>query len=102
CLQTPCLVLHVNTERITTSSIPAETVCFAWSSVIISPLDTIVSFEVGSTMSSNAVLPTKRSNNGSMTSEPTDNSATVNPLSVPQSASLTITSCATSTNLLVK
>ena len=53
-------------------------------------------------MSSAVYLPINLSFNSSTTSLPSLISLTYNPSSVPQSSSLTITSCETSTSLLVR
>ena len=67
-----------------------------------SPAETNNSSVIGSYTSFNDVLPTILSSNVSTTSSFFFNGSTVIPRSVPQSSELTITSCETSTNLLVK
>ena len=102
--QIPPLAIHPNTERISTSLIPALTISSAKTSVINSPPETINFFVSGWKISFCEKRPTKRSYKGTITdlSSLLYNSVTTKPRSVPQSSSEIITSCATSTKRLVK
>ena len=101
---TPFLVLHVKVVRISTSVIPASTIFSAIESVINSFLSTNNLPFFGLVTGLLAKRPTIRSYNFSIT-EPflsLINARTTTPSVVPQSSSLTIISCETSTRRLVK
>ena len=70
--------------------------------LIIVFVSTITSFVCGSNISFNGYLPSSLSANPSTIWFPSLISSIVNPSTVPQSCSLTIISCETSTSLLVK
>lgn len=91
---------QVKTLRIRIFSIPRLSIISAFSSVIILPASTITSSVIISTMLSSATLPIILSLRLTTTSSPSIIAATVIPLSVPQSGSVTSISCATSTSLL--
>ncbi len=81
---------------------PAAFTFAASSSVIIELCLTMISPVFGSTISSAAYLPTRRSSSFSITSLPSVISVMWMPLVTPQSSSLTITSWATSTKRRVR
>ena len=92
----------MNTDLILTFLTPAAVILSAIWDSIYSSLPNSISPVSGCITSSAVYLPYNLSANPSITSLPSLISATTNPLSVPQSSSLTITSCDTSTSLLVK
>ena len=92
----------MNTDLILTSLTPESAILSAmWDSMNVS-LGNNNSPVSGWKTSSAVYLPYNLSANPSITSFPSLISETTNPSSVPQSISLTITSCDTSTSLLVK
>ena len=101
-VQIPFLASQVNADLTSTASIEESSIIAAISSEMCSPAETNSSPETGSTTCCNDVLPTILSFNFSTTSSFFFKAVTDMPLKVPQSSELTITSCATSTNLLVK
>ena len=101
-VQIPFLASQVNADRTSTASIEDSSILAAISSEMCSPAEANNSPVTGSITSCKDVLPTILSFNFSTTSSFFFKAVTDMPLKVPQSSELTITSCATSTNLLVK
>src|SRR3989475_489064 len=104
----PRFASHVSTERIFTASMPASSIACDVSSAMSFPASTSTlgrpssSSSWGSSTSSSATLPTRRSRSGSMMSSPSFSAAISRPRIVPQSSSVTVTSCATSTRRRVR
>ena len=96
------MVSQVNGDLTSTEVINVSSILATASSSINFPPSKRTSFEDGSTISLRATLPKILSPRVSTTSSFFFKAATSIPLSVPQSNSFTITSCETSTSLLVK
>src|SRR6266436_438261 len=105
---TPRFASHVRTERIFTVSMPASSMACDVSSMTSLPASTSTlgrpssSSSCGSMTSSSATQPTMRSRSGSMMSSPSFSADISRPRIVPQSSSVIVTSCATSTSRRVK
>src|SRR5215470_5226342 len=98
----PRRVSHASTERILTRSMPAESMILTWSSVISEFAGHSTSPVYGSTMSSSTTRPRMRSPRRSMISPPSISGIISTPWRVPQSNSLMIVSCDTSTRRRVR
>ena len=105
---TPRRDSHVRTDRIRTISTPASSISSAVSSLMSWPAATSSlaspnsSRSCGSTTSSAATMPAMRSRSGSMMSSPSFSAVASTPSTVPQSSSVIVTSCATSTSRRVR
>ena len=101
-MQTPCLLSQVSTERISTLSIGESSISCATFSVISSPAATIRWPVAGCMISCTDTRPKIRSDRVEITSSPFFRAVQTSPRSVPQSSSLIITSCDTSTRRRVR
>ena len=100
--QMPRLVSQVSVDRMRTRSRPESSIFWASSSVISVLAWTMISFDSGSRMSSAATRPRIRSRNDWMISPPSTSGVASIYFTVPQSYSLTMTSCETSTSRRVR
>nr|ARR75618.1 uncharacterized protein [uncultured bacterium] len=96
------MLSHVSTERISTISIPASSICLATSAVISWPAVMISCSFCGSYTSCNDIRPSILSESGSMMSSLSFSALVAIPRNVPQSSSVITTSCDTSTKRRVR